>query len=298
MAFPVSVSSSPPAPSAARGSIWLGYGLGLLGVGLAALAALAAEELVAASNLALVFVVPVLVIAIYFELGAAVFTAVISVAAFDLLFVAPRYSLAVGSPSDLWALALFGFVAMTVGGLAAAARRRAVAAEHEARGAEALRRLAHRVLEDAPDVVVTVEAAEVLATIFGVPAVVAMARGGDLGARAISGDAKLTRADEEAARWALQNGLPTRAQSFPFRRGPIQLLARPDAEGGSRRPGRPGRGQRTGANPSRPLHRACRGVSPDPLGARVTSAAPTRRRQVWGTSTRPSRALVEGFSTE
>lgn len=212
---PLSPSPSAPALAARPGSL-LGYVVALLAVGLASIFAFLAEHIIAAPNLALVFVIPVLVIAIAYDLGAALLSVIASVAAFDLFFVTPRYSLAVASPTDLWAIALLGLVAVLTSGLAARSRRRGLDAEREARRAEALRSLAHKVVEGAPRSAITVAAAETLSRIFEAPAIVAIARDGDLGARASTDAAKLSKADEEAARWALQNGLPTRAQSFPF----------------------------------------------------------------------------------
>ena len=209
----------PPAPQrfpAIRPGSPTGYAVALLGVALAAVVAFLAEHLMAAPNRALVFVLPVLVTALSYGWGASILAAAAAVATFDLLFVTPRYSLAVASPADLWALALLAVVAAVASTVAAQSRRRALAAEHQARSAEALRVLAHKVVEAAPAALITVTAAETLAQIFTAPAAVLLERRGDLGARALTGGAKLSKADEEAARWALQNRLATRAQAFPF----------------------------------------------------------------------------------
>jgi K+-sensing histidine kinase KdpD len=194
----------------------MGYGSGLLGVGLATLAAFLAEHLIAGPNLALVFVLPVLVTAINFGLGPALLAAAASVVVFDLLFITPHYSLTVASPSDLWAMALLGVVAVLASGLAARSRLRALDAERETRRAEALGSLAHKVVGGAPPAVVAAAATETLGLIFEAPAIVLVDRDGELDVWSASSGAKLSNADQEAARWALENSLPTRAQTFPF----------------------------------------------------------------------------------
>ena len=205
------------APMAAKPGSILGYAAGLLGVGLATLGAFLAEHLIAGPNLALVFVIPVLVTAINYGLGAAILSAVASVAVFDLLFITPRYTFAVASPSDLWAMALLAVVAAVASGLAARSRRRALDAEREARRADALRGLAHKVVEGVAPSAVASAAAETLGAIFEAPAVVLVDQDGRFPAQTLAGRSdRLSKADEEAARWALQNGLPTRAQAFPF----------------------------------------------------------------------------------
>lgn len=213
---PIASPAAKPSTAAKPGSA-LGYAVGLLGVALATLAAFLAEHLIAGPNLALVFVIPVLVTAINYGLGAAILSAAASVAVFDLLFITPRYTMAVASPSDLWAMALLAAVAAVASGLAARSRRRALDAEREARRADALRGLAHKVVEGASASAVASAAAETLGAIFEAPAIVLIDQDGQFGAQARAGRSeKLSKADEEAARWALENGLPTRAQAFPF----------------------------------------------------------------------------------
>src|SRR5476649_2238775 len=93
---------APDPPSAEAGAanatanLVVGYGvsLGLVGV---AVAAFIVENIVPAPNLALVFVLPVLVAAVSFGWGPALVSALAAVATFDFFFVAPRFSLRVTS---------------------------------------------------------------------------------------------------------------------------------------------------------------------------------------------------------
>jgi two-component system sensor histidine kinase KdpD len=194
----------------------VGYGVALLGVAGAALAAFLAEHLVSAPNLALIFVIPVLGAAFLYGWRASSLAAVAAVLTYDYLFVPPLFSLRVGSPSDMWALLLLVIVAAIASAVAAYSRRQAVHASEEIDRTEALRGLAHSVTEGAPSAAVIVAASQALGRIFQAPAVVLLERDGDLGAKAQAEGAVLSDHDKEAARWALAQGLATRAGTFPF----------------------------------------------------------------------------------
>ncbi len=194
----------------------LGYGVALLGVAAAALAAFLAEHLISAPNLALIFVIPVLGVAFAYGWRASILTAVAAVLTYDYLFVAPRFSLRVGSPSDLWALLLLVIVAAIASAVAGQSRRQADRAAKEVDRAEALRALAHAVTEGASSAAVIVAASQALGRIFQGPAVVLLERDGELTVRAKTDGAVLSAQDREAAHWALAQGLATRAATFPF----------------------------------------------------------------------------------
>uniref|UniRef100_B0SYJ2 Putative transmembrane protein n=1 Tax=Caulobacter sp. (strain K31) TaxID=366602 RepID=B0SYJ2_CAUSK len=167
---------------AARGALGrepgalLGYGVALLGVAAAALAAFLAEHLITAPNLALIFVIPVLGVAFAYGWRASLLAAVAAVLTYDYLFVTPRFSLRVGSPSDMWALLLLAIVAAVASAVAAQSRRQAARASGEADRAEALRGLARSVTEGASSAAVIVSASQALGRIFQAPVVVLVER--------------------------------------------------------------------------------------------------------------------------
>jgi two-component system sensor histidine kinase KdpD len=194
----------------------VGYGVALMSVAVAALVAFLAEHLISAPNLALIFVIPVLGLAFAYGWRASILAAVAAVLIYDYLFVAPRFSLRVGSPSDMWALLLLAIVAAVASTVAAQSRRQSVRAFDEIDRAEALRMLARSITEGAPSATVIVSASQALGQIFKAPAVVLLDRDGDLIAKAKTEGAMLSDSDMEAARWALAQGLPTRAGAFPF----------------------------------------------------------------------------------
>ncbi|WP_293380248.1 DUF4118 domain-containing protein [Phenylobacterium sp.] len=217
-ALPTSADPPPaaePAPPE-RISTAAGYGLSLLSVAAATLIALGVDHVVQAPSLSLVFVVPVIVSALSFGWGPAMISAMLGVAVFDFLFVAPRMSLRVDSPTDLWSLGLMLLVAAIASAVGAQSRRRALAAHRAAQQAEALRGLAHAVIEAQPAAVLMRTAALALAQIFEAPAVVLAEQSGKLWPAAASSGPALSAADQEAAQWALANDKPTRAETFPF----------------------------------------------------------------------------------
>lgn len=214
----------------ARASTAVGYGLSLLLVAVATVIAFVVDHVVPASNLSLVFVVPVIVAALSFGWGPALISAMLSVAVVDFLFVEPRLSFRVASPTDLWSLALLLVVAAIASTVGAQSRGRALAARRAARQAEALHGLAHAVIQAAPSSALIKTAASALNGIFDAPAVVLAERSGELWPAAASGGATLSADDQEAAQWALVNGKPTRAETYPFDRSafdfwPVQTPA-------------------------------------------------------------------------
>lgn len=199
-----------PLPLAAQ------YGLVLVFVALAAALAFVVEHLVAAPNLTLIFVLPVVVAATAFGWGPALLAVVTGVLAFDFFFTEPYYSLRIASPSDLWAAALLLVIAAIASSVAAQSRRRAMAAEQSAEQARALQDLAHQIIEGRPEWEILRAATAALHRAFRAPVVVGLRSGGAVKAVASAGDAKLVAADAEAALGALQANLATRAGTYPY----------------------------------------------------------------------------------
>lgn len=192
------------------------YGLSLVMVGLAALLAFVVEHLIAAPNLTLIFVLPVVVAATAFGWGPALLAASAGVLAFDFFFTAPFYSFRIASPSDLWAAALLLVIAAIVSTVAAEARRRALEARRAADQAQAMQGLAHLVIKSRPRGEVLQAAADTLHRLFRAPAVVFVEEDGAFRVAATAGGPKITAAEEEAARASLADHLATRSETYPF----------------------------------------------------------------------------------
>jgi two-component system sensor histidine kinase KdpD len=201
-----------PAPTPAA----MAYGLSVLLVAVGVIVAFVVDHLVPTPNLSLVFVLPVILAAVSFGWGPALVAAVLGVAAFDFFFVEPHGSLQVDNPADLWAMALLLVVAAITSTVAAESRRRALAARRAADQAQALHGLAHAIIRAEPPRALMQTAADTLAGIFNTAAVILTEDTGALEPSAMSRVATLSAADREAAQWALANGKPTRAETYPF----------------------------------------------------------------------------------
>ena len=193
------------------------YGLPLVMVAITVVFGLGLERLVPPANLALIFVLPVVVAATTFGLGPALVAVAAGVLAFDFFFTQPYYQLTITSPTDLWTAVLLLVIAAIVSAVASQALRRAVAAQRAARQAGALQMLAHQVIEDRPRREVLRAAAAALAQIFEAPAGILHERNGHVVLVASSGGPfTISSADEEAALSAITRQCPTRAGIYPF----------------------------------------------------------------------------------
>ncbi len=192
------------------------YAVSLLLVALATGLAFIVNQLIAAPNLTLIFVLPVMAAATFFGWGPSLLAVAASVLAYDFFFTQPYYSLRIASPSDLWATALLLVIAAIVSTLAAELRRRAAEARRATEQAQALQALAHMVIQARPTPEIVEAAAASLSRIFRSPAVIFAPTKGVLRAVASAGDARVTPAEEEAAQGALDSQRVARAQTYPY----------------------------------------------------------------------------------
>lgn len=191
------------------------YAVSLALVVVTTILAFVVEHLIAAPNLTLLFVLPVVISATSFGWGPSLLTVAASTIAFDFFFTEPRLSLAIASPSDLWAAALLLVTAGIVSTVAAESRRRAREAQRAAEQAEALQALAHLLITGRPIEEVVEAAAMALNRSFRAPAAILAAEGDGLQPLALAGGARLEGADRDAARTALESNAPTRAGTYP-----------------------------------------------------------------------------------
>jgi two-component system sensor histidine kinase KdpD len=89
-------------------------------------------------NVALVFLTAVLVSAVAFGLGPALFASLLSVLAFNLFFLPPYYSITIADPENVVALFFFLVVALVASNLTASVRAQAMMARRRARTTEDL----------------------------------------------------------------------------------------------------------------------------------------------------------------
>jgi two-component system sensor histidine kinase KdpD len=89
-------------------------------------------------NVALVFLTAVLVSAVAFGLGPALFASLLSVLAFNLFFLPPYFSITIADPENIVALFFFLVVALVASNLTASVRAQAMMARRRARTTEDL----------------------------------------------------------------------------------------------------------------------------------------------------------------
>jgi len=233
-----------PRPASRRLPHWARYGLSLLMVAGAVLLALGFEQQVRPPNLSLVFVLPVVIAAVSFGWGPALSAAGLGVLAFNFFLIEPRYTLAVDSRDNIWALLLLLAVATIVSAVAAESRRRALAARRAADQALALQALARALVGAAEREAIFQACVEALERLFGAPAVLLAEDGEALRLEGRSAGAQLSAGDEQAAAWALASRTPCRAQAYPadgatFDFWPVTAVGRPSAVIGLRFAERP-----------------------------------------------------------
>ena len=215
---------SRPLPAAGQ------YGASLLFVAIATGCGFILEPLMGAANLTLVFVLPVMAAASLFGWGPSLVATVASVLAFDFFFTEPRYSLVIARPADVWAAGLLLAIAASVSTIAAESRRRERAARWSAEQARALQTLAHLVIHSAPTPEILPAAAATLHQIFRAPSVIFIQLAGALRPVASAGRAKITDAEEEAAKGVVESGVRARAETYPYHKSTFEFwpVATPD----------------------------------------------------------------------
>jgi two-component system, OmpR family, sensor histidine kinase KdpD len=123
-----------PAAAMTPGGLLSAFFLVMLAAGVGELS----RPFMIAGSLSLPFLIAILLTAIAYGLVPSLFACVLSVLAFDFLFLPPLYSFAVSEPDDVMRLAVFALAALIVSNLAAYARHEAVAASERASIAEDL----------------------------------------------------------------------------------------------------------------------------------------------------------------
>lgn len=116
---------------------------GLAATALAVVIARALEPMVDPAHAVLIFVAPVVLIAIWFGGVASVSTAIACALAINYFFVSPRFTFTIARSQDVWALAVFVLVAVATSAVAAQARAARLDSARRAMQAERLRAYAN-----------------------------------------------------------------------------------------------------------------------------------------------------------
>lgn len=211
MPIPVVASLAPPS----RPSPWAAYGLTLAAVAAATVAAILVDAGLGAPNASLVLVLPVVLAAASFGWGQATAAALVGTVAYNFFLIEPRYTFRVADPANLWALILLLITAGVVSVVAAQSRRRALAAQAAADQALALQSLARTLVGATSRQAIADCCAEAVSQLFRSPAVVLLEEGQAFLVRGLAGGAVLSRADEDAAHWALAARHAARGGAYP-----------------------------------------------------------------------------------
>jgi two-component system sensor histidine kinase KdpD len=193
---------------------WRGHLTSLLFVVLAGAAAAGLDRVSKGADLAMIFLVSVLMSALVFGFWPAVTAAAAAALVYNFFFLDPPLSFAIGRATDVLTFMVFFAVALTTGWMAGRIRDQGVAMSRRASAITALL-AASRTLSASAQREETAQALAVqLAAATGGEAVVLLPAGGDVAAVAGAPALKpLATADQAAARWAWQHGEPAGADT-------------------------------------------------------------------------------------
>jgi two-component system sensor histidine kinase KdpD len=203
---------------------WTGHLAALAAVAAASALAYVLDRYLESANLAMVYLLSVLVAGLAFGLWPAVTAAAASALIYNFFFLAPRLSLLIGHAADVLTFAVFFVVAMTTGWLTGRVRDQARATSRRASAIAAVLSATRRLSSAAKAPETATALAEQLAAATGGKAVVLIPVGDDIRLAAASPEGIVLGAgDMAAARWAWEKGeaagagtgtLPTAAWTF------------------------------------------------------------------------------------
>ncbi|WP_029004608.1 sensor histidine kinase [Azorhizobium doebereinerae] len=206
-----------------------------------AIATLLGEELtkhVALPNVSMIFLLAVLIPALFFGVWPAVFASVLSALAYNFFFIDPVYTFTIARPHEVLALLVFLVIAVLISAVAGRAREQARASAQRVRAGRRLYEFTRKLsaLADTSDIAEGA-ASEIHAILSRAAVVLVAVRAGELAiAAAWPPEDRLDTASLSAARWAFERGEPAGARtgtlpSVPWlflplkaRQGPIGVI--------------------------------------------------------------------------
>ena len=190
-----------------RGAGWKAYLIGAGFVGLATLVAWGLDTAFDSVDLGMIYLTAVLAAGVMYGLRPALAAATVAFLIYNYLFLAPRYSLEIGSPTDFLTLIVFWAVALATGGLAGRVRDQARGSQRRAAAVSTLLAAARTLSGATGRQVVAQAIADQVAATAGAKAVVFIPQNGDLAPTAGAPSLEpLGAAPMAAARWAWERG--------------------------------------------------------------------------------------------
>lgn len=201
--------AQPARPRRALRHGWSGYAIGAGFVAVATGLALLLDQSFERVDLGVVYLSAVLAAGVLYGLRPALAAATVAFLTYNFLFLSPRYSFSIGSPTDILTLLVFWAVALVTGYLAGRVRDQARRAQRRASAVSALL-AASQTLTNADGVSETARVlAEQTAAAAGARAVVLLPENEDIVAAASAPQTEsLGSAAMAAARWAWTHGEP------------------------------------------------------------------------------------------
>jgi two-component system sensor histidine kinase KdpD len=193
-----------------------GYAVATITVSFATLVGMALDGVTTVPNLSLVFVLPVILTAVFSGIGPTLAAAVLGALSFNFFFTAPRYTLQVDDPANIWAIGLLFAVGCIASTIAFTSQRSAAEAERRRLQAITLQ-TGSRAVVAATDPKVAISAAlDACENLFGVPTVLMVVPSGEPETICRRGRFEPEDAELEAARSALALTRFTPASVYPF----------------------------------------------------------------------------------
>ncbi len=191
------------------------YAFALAVVATAVAAAAAIEPLLPLANLSLVFLTGVLLVAVRTAMRPALFTAVVSAAAYNFFFTNPRYTFAIHRKEDLLTVAFFLIMGLIGGQLAGRVRNQVLALRSTNEQTQALLTLTRRLGSTIDLPTLYREAAVAMADYLHVPVVLLAPGDGGLVSQmaASQGAENLDEKARSAAQWACDRRQPSGFQT-------------------------------------------------------------------------------------
>ncbi|WP_297510455.1 sensor histidine kinase KdpD [uncultured Caulobacter sp.] len=199
----------PPPPPTPRRDRWRGYAVGALFVAAATLVAWGLDVAFDRVDLGMIFLAAVLAAGVLQGLRPALAAATVAFLIYNYLFLEPRYSLVIGSPTDLITLFVFWAVALASGGLAGRVRDQALGSQRRAAAVTTLLAASRTLSAASGREAVARALAEQVSAAAGGRALVLLPEGGEIVPAFGSPDLQpLDAAQMAAARWAWEKGEP------------------------------------------------------------------------------------------
>jgi two-component system sensor histidine kinase KdpD len=211
----IEASSQTPPPRRSLPKPWLdasGFAGAAALVAAAAVLAQIADRFAEDANLAMVFMLSVLISGLASGLWPALFAAALAAVVYNFFFLEPRLTMLIGQPSDVLTFAVFFAGALATGWLTGRVRDQAKATSRRASAVTALLASSRRLSSAAQRGEAAKTLAEQLAASTGAKTVVLLPSSGDIAVETGSPALEaLSTADMAAARWAWERGEPAGA---------------------------------------------------------------------------------------